>query len=735
MIDVPVQVKDALKEGAYKKNYRFVVLNDDDTEDFTIDNENLVSESVGIDERMCSGDVIKFGLCEGSSLEFQYFGKQNITGREIQAFVDVDYEAYGTSYHNIDHLTDLGQFTIETAGEYRVFSPSNDFSDVDIIRSGAVIPATVTTEERGTYADMQCEEGDVIQFTWVSGENIDTYLQSVVTGVQIFTYPIPMGFFTVKNCSRQASTGIIKATAYNKLMSDYLDQKANLTIDDLFSEDESLILFDIKYALLKNYQIEPNMTQITPSLPQDGQIISTWSEMAVDKSLYFQSDYGCDSPFNYYEWVHDAGDRDAHVMFLYLAYHQYSFTRESINDFILFKYTKGDLETFEQNVFNTLYKYIDNAKFATSNHGSTLITASELMDYILENNYWLRFCGVIVGSENYSTLTYNYRKAHGLDVTHYHPIGEVLYRTFKDNAYFNCPAIIGLVDNVYTSQRNYFYFRPIDGNIHPDLFSDVYTFYIDSAQHTQTKRLDHIYYSTGEMYDDSNDDGGQEDLLVYMIADNDLPPADKVPVTISTLPEFTLRDIVSATYETVCQYGQLSRETDLFSGVELNHSRLLPQETLYPANDLYPGGAQTSATKAMYSKLWADEGNVHKWRYLIITFKGLDEEQKEKEFTLQRTINADGTDDYNCSDNWLFKNLVWTAEQIGAYADAMVLKMQDITWFPFEMWCAGLPYVETGDEIEIPLGQQSYTSYVLQRQLKGIQNLQDTYINGTLDIF
>ena len=220
-----------------------------------------------------------------------------------------------------------------------------------------------------------------------------------------------------------------------------------------------------------------------------------------------------------------------------------------------------------------------------------------------------------------------------------------------------------------------------------------------------------------------------------MIADNDLPPADKVTVTISTLPEFTLRDIVSATYETVCQCGQLSRETDLFSGVELNHSRLLPQETLYPANDLYPGGAQTSATKSMYSKLWADEGNVHKWRYLIITYKGLDEEQKEKEFTLQRTVNADGTDDYNMSDNWLFRNLVWTAEQVGAYADAMVPKMQDITWFPFEMWCAGLPYVETGDEIEIPLGQESYTSYILQRQLKGIQNLQDTYINGTLDIF
>ena len=91
MYDVPVAVKDTLRDGRLKKNYRFVVLNDDETEDFTIDNDNLVSESVNIDERMCSGDTIKFGLCEGSSLELQYFGLENIIGRRLQAFIDVNY--------------------------------------------------------------------------------------------------------------------------------------------------------------------------------------------------------------------------------------------------------------------------------------------------------------------------------------------------------------------------------------------------------------------------------------------------------------------------------------------------------------------------------------------------------------------------------------------------------------------------------------------------------------------
>ena len=65
----------------------------------------------------------------------------------------------------------------------------------------------------------------------------------------------------------------------------------------------------------------------------------------------------------------------------------------------------------------------------------------------------------------------------------------------------------------------------------------------------------------------------------------------------------------------------------------------------------------------------------------------------------------------------------------------MVLKMRGIKWFPFEMWSAGLPYIEVGDELEIISKDGTYTSYVLQRSLNGIQNLKDTYINGSLDIF
>ena len=159
-----------------------------------------------------------------------------------------------------------------------------------------------------------------------------------------------------------------------------------------------------------------------------------------------------------------------------------------------------------------------------------------------------------------------------------------------------------------------------------------------------------------------------------------------------------------------------------------------------PANSLYPnngtGGQGFHPYPSEYSKLWTDSQGEQSFRYLIITYKTLDENNNEVEAVLQRTVNADGTTDYNMNDNWLFRNLIWTAEDVGDYADAMVAKMQNIRWFPFEMWAAGLPYVETGDAIEITdRNGGSHVSYVLQRQLQGIQNLQDTYVNGELDIF
>jgi hypothetical protein len=199
MIDVPVLVKDALREGSYRKNYRFVVYQADGaTADFTIDNNKLISESVAFDERMCSDTELKFGLCEGTNLEFQCFNTPNITGRRIQAFIDVEYDNEGT-------------------------------------------------------------------ISW---------------------YTIPMGWYTVEECSRQASTGNLKIKCFNKLLSDYLDAKANTAIEDIVAQGEDGLetasIFYILETLLEGYAIEYQNEESADFHPYQSRISYNASYITAD---------------------------------------------------------------------------------------------------------------------------------------------------------------------------------------------------------------------------------------------------------------------------------------------------------------------------------------------------------------------------------------------------------------------------------------------------------------------
>lgn len=618
MIDVPVQVKDILRDGRKKKNFRINVLKTDGTLDFVIGNDALVSETVAFDERMCSGDTIKFGLCEGSSLEFQYFDHPNITGRRLQVFIDI---TYGT--------------------------------------------------------DQTCS--------------------------------IPMGYFTVEKCSRQASTGIIKVTAYNKLKSEYLDQKANGLLQETFSSDYLLTMFDIKHALLSDYEVEEARGALTPTERQP----QTYN-MAIP-NFRFTALYGIDSPINAYEFgvSSTSTDFDLELIFTKHTWDRGFLTYPDAFPDAAF----GVLEALERNIVDFIKKLVDDAHLNK--------TGDEVIDWICANEGFQNIVGIGASTSIahppytlYSTVQWEYEEQNNIA----HTVAGRLVdaQRISSNYYaFQCAAPTSFGNVIFNGE-----IKDTPNN------RNYYEYYLDSEMSDLGRSAaPYLTYSNGTIYDE------QAQFPIQIYSYSDLPDADKITSTISSLPDFTLRELITATYETECQFGRLNRETDLFDGIELNGSRLFPADTLYPDTSLYPLGAAMSSERSMYSKLWGDEGNIQKWRYLIITYKGLDSDNKEKDFKLQKTINTDGTCDYNMSDNWLFKNLVWNAADVEDYADAMASKMQDVTWFPFEMWCAGLPYIETGDEIEITIKNVAYTSYVLQRQLKGLQNLQDTYINGTLDIF
>ncbi len=569
MISVPERVKDALRDGRLLKTYRFNVLDTDGTVDFTIDNDTLVYESVKFDERMCSGDTLKFGLCEGSSLEFQYFDHDNITGRQLQCFIDVQYK------------------------------------DAD---------------------------GELSEHT------------------------IPMGFFTVKKCSRQASTGIQKITAYNKLQSDYLDAKANDLIQDIQSDvgdADKITIATVQSMLLSDYEITEKEETV--------EVHYTPTEITGSPSSPTFKING--SSITYYPAI------DNKFMECTNALQNKRF-RLAISE-----YCRKLSESMEE-LKNAITDNIQNPEaYINSLSESSIQTYFGFYVYFLDGTtgrYYLD------GDILRPILT------PGPDI-----IGDVTKLEYLSN--------VGYIDFYYPYQ-----FRGVSAN------------------------NERITIWTSDISLD------EDDIEIFMM---DLDGIEGIEISKTDLADVTLRDIVSANYELHCTFGQLSRTTDLFSGVELNGGGLYPAETLYPANDLYPGGVSETSFRSWYSKLWTDTLGEQSFRNLIITYKGLDVNNVPTDFTIEVVVDPDGTTDYIMDDNWLFRNLIWTQQQIEDYADAMVTKMQSIKWFPFEMWAAGLPYIETGDMMEIIAGDETHTSYILQRQLSGIQSLQDTYINGTLDIF
>lgn len=673
MIDVPILVKDALKDGRRKKNYRILVLNDDGTTDFVIDNNTLVSEQADIDERMCSGDTIKFGLCEGSSFQFQYFDHPNITDRQIQVFIDAQY--IGTEYENVQKFQRYSFITLEEGGNYRAYSANaNGFSKLYLLRNGSTQQLTPTSTDTETYVEFGGMVGDQLEVEWTEFPLYDTYLQKQ-TPDMLLEYPIPMGFFTVKNCSRQASTGIIKATAYNKLMSEYLDQKANDLIDAAYASLET-------DSYISNVTVDLILREVLGDYAIDNtKPVSKWSIM-FNKSPFTVNAYTSEyTAYQYYAFNIGQGVciqvQDSSI----LSYGLYpwsivGYTRVKIKGIDALKQKLKDTfgsSNYEQNVSDSIFFL---KIYLTSGVTYSLGLKSYLQDEI--------YTPILDAVDAFDVI-------------------------MQDSTHQMCHVNLCIPGKLYALAS-----QPQQTTPSTDMLEDAQTTAFAIVQELMSSgalTFEIIHQVTGGL--------GEE----------------VVDSSVDTWADVTLRELQTAVFESQCQFGQISRVTDLFAGVELNKSRLLPQIDLYPDTALYPSGAQTSSFKSMYSNLWADEGNVQKWRNLIITYKGLDENNQEKEFTLQRQINADGTQDYNMSDNWLFKNLTWTSQKVGDYADAMVAKMRDITWFPFEMWCAGIPYLETGDEIEITVNQSTYTSYVLQRQLKGIQNLQDTFLNGTLDIF
>lgn len=179
-------------------------------------------------------------------------------------------------------------------------------------------------------------------------------------------------------------------------------------------------------------------------------------------------------------------------------------------------------------------------------------------------------------------------------------------------------------------------------------------------------------------------------------------------------------DVIRAICEIEGCFGQIDNYGK-FKFVELSpgvDDGLFPADNLYPADDLYPQDvnyAVTSITKAQYYDVTFEDYISESITELTI---------KSSSDDVGTTVGDAGNTYYIVGNILLAGKSSSELEEIG---ENTLSKMSNRYYKPFSVSCIGNPCHEVGDPIRINTTYRGIATYILQRELRGIQDLNDTY--------
>lgn len=178
-------------------------------------------------------------------------------------------------------------------------------------------------------------------------------------------------------------------------------------------------------------------------------------------------------------------------------------------------------------------------------------------------------------------------------------------------------------------------------------------------------------------------------------------------------------DVIRAICEINGCFGTITHEGK-FRFFELSPGAddgLFPSDTLYPANDLYPQDVNpntTSIAKSLYTSVQFEDYNSE--AITKLTIKTGD--------NIGVSVGTDGNE-YVMASNFLISDK--NTSQLTSIANNALTKMINRYYKPAVVECVGNPCHELGDPIRINTVYRGVVTYILERSLKGIQNLTDTY--------
>lgn len=227
MIVMPDEVKEILKNDSVKKNLRISFPNGE-RED--IINKNIVSESMSFTESISSREELRFGLCEASVLEFETVGVENISGKTIDATLEID--VTNAEYPSRTLILEDGKNVFETVSALEKFEIEIDNVDAtasfidksnpnNFLISSGIEDAENNKIVYTCFGTRESLIGHVVQVT-VGLKNEESVVVRYAVGyysndLSYPYYPIPLGRFVVDRCPRSANLFDRRSvTAYGK---------------------------------------------------------------------------------------------------------------------------------------------------------------------------------------------------------------------------------------------------------------------------------------------------------------------------------------------------------------------------------------------------------------------------------------------------------------------------------------------------------------------------------------
>lgn len=182
--------------------------------------------------------------------------------------------------------------------------------------------------------------------------------------------------------------------------------------------------------------------------------------------------------------------------------------------------------------------------------------------------------------------------------------------------------------------------------------------------------------------------------------------------------EISGKYILNAICEINGCFGHINRNNKFqYLEIAFNQFGLYPRNDIYPADDLYP--VEPSGRK-IANNLWI---SCEYEDYLVEKIDTLQIRQKENDIGV---IIGNGENLYVIQDNFLVYGKSGSdLEQIAKNTFNVIKSLSK--YRPYSVECLGNPCIEVGDAIRITAKSEIIESYVLQRTIKGIQSLRDTY--------